>query len=91
MEQGSAREGMKPTGDRGIPDNTTDQAGIEGSGCGARDTDNVTEYPLGAGGGFGGGAMSVAAGERRVSNYKGDGAKQQDTHKLWHRILGMGN
>ena len=55
-----------------MSDNANKQARIEGSGHRERDTDSVTEYPLGAGGGFGGGTARVVAREIRGSNSTGD-------------------
>ena len=64
---------------------------IEGIGYRARDTDCVTEYPLGSGGRVGDGAPGAASRERWGRNYSGYKANQQDTHALRFRILGMVN
>ena len=41
--------------------NTTEWTRVEGIGRRVHDTDLVTQYPLGAGGGVGGGTLSTAA------------------------------
>ena len=72
----------KCTGKGGFSDKSTERAGIEGIRRRLHDTCRIAEYTFGAGGGFGGGALSAADRERRVGNTPRDEANQRDPHAL---------